>query len=50
MDLDVYTPKMMLRGEISEGDIVLLARREFAWIEDSNIYRLKGIAMFYARK
>lgn len=39
-----------LRGEISEGDIAPLARREFAWIEDSHINRLKGIAMFYARK
>jgi hypothetical protein len=38
------------RGEISEGDIAPLARREFAWLDDSNVYRLRGIAMFYARK
>lgn len=39
-----------LNGEISENDIVRLARREFAWLYDANAYRLKGIAMFYARK
>lgn len=39
-----------LNGQISENDIVRLARCEFAWLAAANADRLKGIAMFYARK
>lgn len=39
-----------LAGEIGEGDIVPEARRQFAWLDDNNAYRLKSIGMFYARK
>jgi hypothetical protein len=39
-----------LYGEISETDIIGKARIEIPWIDDANLFRLKNIGMFYARK
>lgn len=39
-----------LNGEISEVDIVPLAQRKYPWVKVKHWYRLKNIAMFYARK
>lgn len=39
-----------LNGEISEADIVQLAHRKYPWVKAKHWYRLKNIAMFYARK
>ena len=39
-----------LDGQISEADILVLARRKYPWINDRNLYGLKNIGMFYARK
>ncbi len=37
-------------GEIFESDIISQVRLKFPWITDSNLFRLKNIGMFYARK
>ncbi len=39
-----------LRGEITEYDIVPMARERFAWIEETQLNRIKNIGMFWARK
>jgi hypothetical protein len=39
-----------LNGEISQADIVPLAQRKYPWVKVKHWYRLKNIAMFYARK
>ncbi|HMS39639.1 MAG TPA: hypothetical protein PKE69_05390 [Pyrinomonadaceae bacterium] len=39
-----------LDGKISEWDIVVKVRLEFPWINDTNLFRLKNIGMFYARR
>ncbi len=39
-----------LNGEISESDMVFLAQRQYPWVRAKHWYRLKNIAMFYARK
>src|SRR5512140_851281 len=39
-----------LDGQISEDDIVVLARQKYPWLNDRNLYGLKSIGMFYARK
>ncbi len=39
-----------LDGEITETDIIIEARREIPWINDANLFRLKNIAMYWARK
>ncbi len=39
-----------LNGDISEADIVPLAQRKYPWVNARHWYRLKNIAMFYARK
>lgn len=39
-----------LDGEISEGDIVPLAREKFPWVNEVQLYRIKNIGMYWARK
>ena len=39
-----------LDGEILESDIIVKARLKFPWITDANLFRLKNIGMYYARK
>ncbi len=39
-----------LNGEISEADMVFTAQRQYPWVKTKHWYRLKNIAMFYARK
>lgn len=39
-----------LNGEISESDMIFLAQRQYPWVKAKHWYRLKNIAMFYARK
>lgn len=39
-----------LDSEILESDIISQARLKFPWINDGNLFRLKNIGMFYARK
>lgn len=39
-----------LDGELSEAEIALEAKRKYPWINDNNLYRLKNIAMYYARR
>lgn len=39
-----------LNGEISESDIVPFAQRKYPWVKVQLWFRLKNIAMFYARK
>lgn len=39
-----------LDGKILESDIVSQTRLRFPWINDSNLFRLKNIGIFYARK
>ena len=37
-------------GAISEGDIVPMVREKYPWIAGDNLYRIKNIGMFWARK
>ncbi len=47
----IYTlAEQELDGKILESDIVSQARFKFPWINDNNLFRLKNIGMFYARK
>lgn len=39
-----------LEGEISESEITVKARLEFYWINNANLFRLKNVGMYYARK
>ena len=39
-----------LDGRITETDIIIEARRKIPWINDENLFRLKNIAMYWARK
>ena len=39
-----------LDGKIHESDIISQTRLRFPWINDGNLFRLKNIGMFYARK
>ena len=39
-----------LAGEIGETDIPVLAREQITWINDTNLYRLINIGMYYARR
>ena len=39
-----------LDSKILESDIISQVRLKFPWINDSNLFRLKNIGMFYARK
>ena len=39
-----------LDGKILESDIISQTRLRFPWINDGNLFRLKNIGMFYARK
>lgn len=39
-----------LAGEIREGDIPKLAVEKYPWLSKSDVSRLSGISMFYARK
>lgn len=45
-----YLAEQELDGKISESDIVVKVRLEFPWINDANLFRLKNIGMFYARR
>lgn len=37
-------------GSLSESDIVTKTREQFPWIADEQLYRIKNIGMFWARK
>ena len=39
-----------LAGEIDENDIVPMAREKHPWIDDQQLYRIKNIGMYWARK
>ena len=39
-----------IEGKILETDIVVKTRLKFPWLYDSNLFRLKNIGMYYARK
>ncbi len=39
-----------LDGKITETDIIIEARRKIPWINEANLFRLKNIAMYWARK
>ncbi len=39
-----------LAGEIGEYDIVPLAKEKFPWVADDQLYRIKNIGMYWARK
>ncbi len=42
--------ELELAGEITEQEIVPMAKERYPWLRASNAARLKNIAMFYARK
>ncbi len=39
-----------LAGNISESDIVPMARETYPWVDESQLYRIKNIGMYWARK
>lgn len=39
-----------LAGKISESDIVPMAREKYPWVDDQQLYRIKNIGMYWARK
>lgn len=39
-----------LAGNISESDIVPMARERYPWVDESQLYRIKNIGMYWARK
>lgn len=39
-----------LAGKIEESDIVPLARSRFPWLNENQLYRIKNIGMYWARK
>ncbi|MBL8124979.1 MAG: hypothetical protein KIT61_13665 [Pyrinomonadaceae bacterium] len=39
-----------LAGNISESDIVPMARERYPWVDERQLYRIKNIGMYWARK
>lgn len=39
-----------LAGKISESDIVPMAREKHPWVDEQQLYRIKNIGMYWARK
>ncbi|MGD9627659.1 MAG: hypothetical protein AB7V18_00245 [Pyrinomonadaceae bacterium] len=39
-----------LAGKISESDIVPMAREKYPWVDEQQLYRIKNIGMYWARK
>ena len=39
-----------LAGKIGESDIVPLAHEKYSWVNDQQLYRIKNIGMYWARK
>lgn len=39
-----------LAGKITESDIVPMAREKYPWVDEQQLYRIKNIGMYWARK
>ena len=39
-----------LAGTITESDIVSMAREKHPWVDEHQLYRIKNIGMYWARK
>jgi hypothetical protein len=39
-----------LEGRIGESDIVAMAQAKYPWVDEQQLYRIKNIGMFWARK
>lgn len=39
-----------LAGKITESDIVAMAREKYPWVDEQQLYRIKNIGMYWARK
>jgi hypothetical protein len=45
-----HLAELELNGEILESNILENARQKFLWLNDANLFRLKNIGMYYARR
>lgn len=39
-----------LAGEVNESDIIPMAQEKFPWVNENQLYRIKNIGMYWARK